>query len=62
MKEECQIDPLEKTAFKKPVFSPNTGKYGPKITAYFDTFHPVINFQNYQHTFFSLNYTFTFNY
>ena len=24
------------------VFSPNTGKYGPEITPYFDTFHVVI--------------------
>ena len=24
-----------------PVFSPNTGKYGPKITPYLDTFHVV---------------------
>ena len=23
------------------VFSPNTGKYGPEITPYFDTFHAV---------------------
>ena len=25
-----------------PVFSPNTGKYGPEKTPYFDTFHAVI--------------------
>ena len=25
-----------------PVFSPNTGKYGPEITAYLDTFHAEI--------------------
>ena len=25
-----------------PVFSPNTGKYGPEITPYLDTFHAVI--------------------
>ena len=25
-----------------PVFSPNTGKYGPEITPYLDTFHVVI--------------------
>ena len=25
-----------------PVFSPNTGKYGPEITPYLDTFHPVL--------------------
>ena len=24
-----------------PVFSPNTGKYGPKITPYLDNFHAV---------------------
>ena len=24
-----------------PYFSPNTGKYGPKITPYLDTFHAV---------------------
>ena len=24
-----------------PVFSPNTGKYGPEITPYLDTFHTV---------------------
>ena len=24
-----------------PVFSPNTGKYGSKITPYLDTFHAV---------------------
>ena len=24
-----------------PVFSPNTGKYGPEITRYLDTFHTV---------------------
>ena len=24
-----------------PVFSPNTGKYGPEKTAYLDTFHAV---------------------
>ena len=27
-----------------PVFSPNTGKYGPKKTPYLDTFHAVTNF------------------
>ena len=27
-----------------PVFSPNTGKYGPKKTPYLDTFHTVLNF------------------
>ena len=25
-----------------PVFNPNTGKYGPEITAYLDTFHAEI--------------------
>ena len=25
-----------------PVFSPNTGNYGPEITPYLDTFHAVI--------------------
>ena len=25
------------------VFRPNTGKYGPEITPYLDTFHAVIN-------------------
>ena len=24
-----------------PVFNPNTGKYGPEITSYLDTFHAV---------------------
>ena len=24
-----------------PVFSPKTGKHGPEITPYLDTFHPV---------------------
>ena len=28
-----------------PVFSPNTGKYGPDITPYLDTFHAVSNHQ-----------------
>ena len=27
-----------------PVFSPNTGKYGPEITPYLDTFHAVVLF------------------
>ena len=27
-----------------PVFSPNTGKYGPEITPYLDTFHAVNDF------------------
>ena len=27
-----------------PVFSPNTGKYGPEITRYLDTFHTVFLF------------------
>ena len=26
-----------------PVFSPNTGKYGPEINLYLDTFYAVIN-------------------
>ena len=26
-----------------PVFSPNTGKYGPEITPYWDTFQAVAN-------------------
>ena len=26
-----------------PVFSPNTGKYGPEITPHWDTFHAVAN-------------------
>ena len=26
-----------------PVFSPNTGKYGPEITPYLKTFHAVIS-------------------
>ena len=26
-----------------PVFSPNTGKYGPEITPYVDTFHAVLS-------------------
>ena len=25
-----------------PVFGPNTGKYGPEITPYLDTFHAVL--------------------
>ena len=25
-----------------PVFSPNTGKYGPEITPYLDTFHAML--------------------
>ena len=29
-----------------PVFSPNTGKYGPEITPYLDTFHAVYNKQS----------------
>ena len=28
-----------------PVFSPNTGKYGPEITPYLDTFHAVNHMQ-----------------
>ena len=28
-----------------PVFSPNTGKYGPEITPYLDTFHVVLDLQ-----------------
>ena len=28
-----------------PVFSSNTGKYGPEITAYLDTFHAVQDIQ-----------------
>ena len=28
-----------------PVFSPNTGKYGPEITPYLDTFHEVKRIQ-----------------
>ena len=27
-----------------PVFNPNTGKYGPEITPYLDTFHAVAAF------------------
>ena len=27
-----------------PVFSLNTGKYGPKITQYLDTFHAVVEY------------------
>ena len=29
-----------------PVFSPNTGKYGPEITPYLNTFHRVMKLQN----------------
>ena len=29
-----------------PVFSPNTGKYGPEITPYLDTFHAVLEITN----------------
>ena len=28
-----------------PVFSSNTGKYGPELTAYLDTFHAVQDIQ-----------------
>ena len=28
-----------------PVFSPNTGKYGPEITPYLDTFHAALCLQ-----------------
>ena len=28
--------------FVFPVFSPNTGKYGPEIAPYLDTFHTVM--------------------
>ena len=30
-----------------PVFGLNTGKYGPEITPYLDTFHAVIYFSTY---------------
>ena len=29
-----------------PVFNPNTGKYGPEITPYLDTFHAVSFLEN----------------
>ena len=29
------------------VFSPNTGKYGPEITPYLDTFHAVTGMLDY---------------
>ena len=29
-----------------PVFSPNTGKYGPEINPYLDTFHAVTAYRN----------------
>ena len=29
-----------------PVFSPNTGKYGPEITPYLHTFHAVLEITN----------------
>ena len=29
-----------------PVFSPNTGKYGPEITPYLYTFHAVLEITN----------------
>ena len=32
------------------LFSPNTGKYGPEITPYLDTFHAVIIVVNIPHT------------
>ena len=33
-----------------PAFSPNTGKYGPEITPYLDTFHAVyVLFFDYMH-------------
>ena len=37
-----------------PVSSPNTGKYGPEITPYLDTFHTVwgIKYQMYNYNFF----------
>ena len=28
---------------RKSLFSPNTGKHGPEITLYLDTFHAVLN-------------------
>ena len=33
-----------------PVYSPNTGKYGPEITPYLDTFHAVIVCETLIHT------------
>ena len=33
-----------------PVFSPNTGKYGPEITPYLDTFHAVLRWHWIQNT------------
>ena len=32
---------VRNTAWKLSVFSPNTGKYGPEITSYLDSFHAV---------------------
>ena len=32
-----------------PVFSPNTGKYGPEKTPYLDTFHAVANTKFFIH-------------
>ena len=44
-----------------PVFSPNTGKYGPKKTTYLDTFHAVKILENLgkkrlQHSSFTVNF------
>ena len=36
------LPPIKKVS----VFSPNTGKYGPEITPYLDTFYPVKLFRN----------------
>ena len=33
-----------------PVFNPNTGKYGPEITPYLDTFHAVMVYMVYSFT------------
>ena len=35
-------------AWKESVFSRNTGKYGPEITSYLDTFHEVKAHENFE--------------
>ena len=40
LREKCPNTELFLVYF--PVFGPNTGKYGPEITPYLDTFHAVV--------------------
>ena len=42
LREMCPNTELFLVRKEISVFSPNTGKYGPKITPYLDTFHAVI--------------------